>query len=142
MGSVTARASGRHWHGVRDRRGQAAVEVALVLPVFALLLVGVVEFARAWHAYQLLTDAAREGARTAVLANPLVTGDSVRAVVRNALQRGSLNLEGTEVVIEGLEDPSGTPLTVRLRYLHQIAVLGGTGGGTLELATTVVMRNE
>lgn len=53
----------------RRRNGQATVEFALVLPLVLLLLVGMLEFARAWNLHQTLTDAVREGARRAVLAN-------------------------------------------------------------------------
>lgn len=50
-------------------RGQATVEFALVLPVLLLLIVGVLEFARAWNLHQTLTDAVREGARRALIAH-------------------------------------------------------------------------
>jgi Flp pilus assembly protein TadG len=53
----------------RRRKGQATVEFALVLPLVLLLLVGMLEFARAWNLHQTLTDAVREGARRAVLGN-------------------------------------------------------------------------
>lgn len=45
-------------------RGAVAVEFALVLPVLLLALVGVVEFGRVFNAQIVLTNAAREGART------------------------------------------------------------------------------
>ena len=51
------------------RRGQALVEFALVLPLVLLLVVGMLEFARAWNLHQTMTDAVREGARRAVLAD-------------------------------------------------------------------------
>jgi TadE-like protein len=44
-------------------RGQAIVEFALVLPVLLLLLLGVIFFARAYNLQQVLSGAAREGAR-------------------------------------------------------------------------------
>jgi Flp pilus assembly protein TadG len=47
----------------RPRRGQALIEFALILPVILLLVVGMLEFARAWNLHQVMTDAAREGAR-------------------------------------------------------------------------------
>jgi Flp pilus assembly protein TadG len=55
--------------GHRTLRGQALVEFALVLPLVLLLVVGMLEFARAWNLHQVMTDAVREGARRAVLAN-------------------------------------------------------------------------
>jgi Flp pilus assembly protein TadG len=45
-------------------RGAVAVEFALVLPVLLLALVGIVEFGRVFNAQIVLTNAAREGART------------------------------------------------------------------------------
>ncbi|HVJ84022.1 MAG TPA: TadE/TadG family type IV pilus assembly protein [Caulifigura sp.] len=52
-----------------DRReGAAAVETALVLPLFFLIVFGVIEFGRAFMVAQLLTNAAREGARSAITA--------------------------------------------------------------------------
>jgi Flp pilus assembly protein TadG len=63
-----------------NRRGQAAVEMALVLPIFLLLVVGMLEFARAWNLHQSITDAVREGARRALIADsPPVPIDSVYA---------------------------------------------------------------
>ncbi|HEU5116665.1 MAG TPA: TadE/TadG family type IV pilus assembly protein [Isosphaeraceae bacterium] len=53
----------------RKRSGAAAVEMAMVLPVFVLIVLGVIEFARFGMAVQLLTTAAREGCRTASLPN-------------------------------------------------------------------------
>jgi Flp pilus assembly protein TadG len=53
----------------RDRRGrgQALVEFALVIPIFLLLLVAIFDMGRAVFAYNTLTNAAREGARIAIV---------------------------------------------------------------------------
>lgn len=52
----------------RERRtGQALVEFALVIPLFLLLLVGLFDLGRAVFAYNTLTNAAREGARMAIV---------------------------------------------------------------------------
>ena len=56
--------SRRRSHG---RRGQALVEFALVLPIFILLLVAIFDLGRAAFAYNTLTNAAREGARMAIV---------------------------------------------------------------------------
>ena len=45
------------------RMGSALVEMAFVLPIFVLLLVGLVEFSRVLMVKQVITNAAREGAR-------------------------------------------------------------------------------
>ena len=58
---------------IRDRtsrdEGVAAVEFALILPVLALILFGVLEFGRVWSQYQVFQGAAREGARCAAVAS-------------------------------------------------------------------------
>jgi len=64
------RAAGRH-RKIRRRRpaeqGQSIVEMAFALPILVLLLVVVVDAARAFDAYIVLTNAAREGARFATI---------------------------------------------------------------------------
>ncbi|MEX0716173.1 MAG: TadE/TadG family type IV pilus assembly protein [Planctomycetaceae bacterium] len=49
------------------RRGAALVEMALVLPIFFMVVLGVIEFGRAMMVAQLVTNSAREGARLGVL---------------------------------------------------------------------------
>jgi Flp pilus assembly protein TadG len=53
------------WRTVRHGadRGAAMVEFALVLPIFVLLLCGIVDFSRAFNTQLKLSDAAAEGAR-------------------------------------------------------------------------------
>ena len=52
-----------------DDRGAALVEFALVFPFLALILFGIIEFGLAMNDYQSLRQAAREGAREAVVGN-------------------------------------------------------------------------
>ncbi len=44
-------------------RGQSLVELALILPVLILVLLGILDFGRAFYAYNAISNAAREGAR-------------------------------------------------------------------------------
>lgn len=62
---MTAARDGRV--GRRRERGAAAVELALLLPVFLLVIAGIVDFGRALFTQITLTNAAREGARAAVV---------------------------------------------------------------------------
>ncbi|WHH60540.1 TadE family protein [Petroclostridium sp. X23] len=52
---------------LRDQRGQSIVEAAMVLPILLLILFSVFEFGRIFNAYMIITNAAREGARCAVV---------------------------------------------------------------------------
>ena len=52
---------------LKKKRGQAIVEFALILPVFILILLGIMEFGLVFHQYLVVTAASREGARVAAL---------------------------------------------------------------------------
>ena len=59
----------RTWHKVlrngKGRKGQGLVEFALVLPLLLLVLFGIVEFGRIFHAWLTIENAARQAARYA-----------------------------------------------------------------------------
>jgi Flp pilus assembly protein TadG len=48
---------------IRKQKGQALVEIALVLPILLLLLFGIIEFARILNTYIMVSNASREIAR-------------------------------------------------------------------------------
>ncbi len=70
----------------RDTRGTALLEAAVTIPVLLLISVGIFEFGRAYQTWQVLTNAAREGARIAVLPNSNTNGVETR--VRQYMQDG------------------------------------------------------
>lgn len=51
----------------RGLKGQALVEFALVLPILLILLLGILDFGRAIAAYNSVSNAARSGARVAIV---------------------------------------------------------------------------
>src|SRR5512141_2496274 len=69
-----------------DERGTALLETAMTLPLLLLVSVGIFEFGRAYQTWQVLTNAAREGARVAVL--EAYTDAQVTTTVRNYLTGG------------------------------------------------------
>jgi Flp pilus assembly protein TadG len=69
-------------HRTRDQRGAAAIEFALVLLPFFLLVFGAVDFGWAINKDVLINNAAREGAREGSL-NP--NAAAIAAVVRSSL---------------------------------------------------------
>src|SRR2546428_7880518 len=78
---------------LRNERGTAIIETALTLPLLLFIGVGIVEFGRAYQTSQVLTNAAREGARIAALSNS--AAGAVDAKVRQCLQSGGLASDGT-----------------------------------------------
>lgn len=83
--------------GRRQRaKAQALVEFALVLPIFLLILFVIFDFGRAIYAYNAISNAAREGGRTAIINQ---YPDAVRA--KAAQQATAVGLPTT--------DPGGCP---------------------------------
>lgn len=56
-----------HVGGMHRDSGAAAVELAIILPLLILIVAGIVDFGRAMYTQSILTNAAREGARAAVV---------------------------------------------------------------------------
>ncbi len=50
------------WRSGKGDRGAALVEFAIMLPVLAIILLGVIDLSRAYHLKNQLKNAAREGA--------------------------------------------------------------------------------
>ena len=97
----------------------AAVEFALVAPVFLLLVFSLFEFGRMMMVQQSLTNAAREGCREAVLATTINSSDVDKAV-RDYLQSITSKATNTGTVRvtvpAGLADcAAGTELTVAVQ---------------------------
>lgn len=90
-------------------RGQALVEMALVLPVFLLLFVGLFDLGSAVFSYNSLTNAAREGARLAI-----VNQDQASIVKRAEEQIAVAEIDSPNVTVGFYHDTSdGKPDTSR-----------------------------
>src|ERR671924_2092065 len=70
----------------KNERGAALLETAIIVPIILLISVGIFEFGRAYQTWQVLTNAAREGARIAVISG--TTDDAVRARINSYLTGG------------------------------------------------------
>ena len=125
----------------RDRRGQALVELALALPLLLLVLMGTMECGRIFHAYLVITNASREGARAGVTGAP---DSEIREKVKEAA--ASLGLTDAQISIAPDESvrERGVPLTVRVDYsLALVApVLDGIVTNPYPLSATTTMRVE
>lgn len=79
------------------RQGVAAVEFALVVPIFLLLVFGIIEFGRSLMVQQVLVNASREGARRAVLEN--ATASAVAETVSDYLKGASVDVPKSGITI-------------------------------------------
>jgi Flp pilus assembly protein TadG len=132
---------------LRNERGQAMVEFALVMPFLLMLVIAVFEFARAWNVYHAVTDAARLGARSAVVADPVATVDSVYAVVNRALARAAIDTTNATSTLTGWRGGTGTPATMTIQVPYRFVFLRPFLGWTaseagITLRSQFVMRNE
>jgi Flp pilus assembly protein TadG len=131
-------------HRTADRSGAAAVEFALVLPLLVLILFGIVEFAAAWHARQLITNAAREGARVAVVGNAMMPVATLVEEVQQAVERAAgsmIDLSNLTVTMEGVGVATSETAAVTLEYVYT-PLVGLVLRAPITLSTTSVMRNE
>jgi hypothetical protein len=143
----------------RNRKGQALIEFALVLPILLLVVVGMLEFARAWNLHQVMTDAVREGARRAVLANDWPV-DSVYAPMWRYMEQA-----GYQAIYASMGVCNGEPpnpncgstarpaaesnfkvhnelMTVSLSFPYRIWILGGGAGRAIIMKSSLTVRNE
>ena len=58
------------------QKGVAAVELAILLPMFGILLLGILEVGGMAHDYQVIENAAREGARFSALSSNDIDHDA------------------------------------------------------------------
>ena len=129
----------------RKRHGAAAVEFAVVAPIFFLMIFGMIEFGRAIMVQQVLTNAAREGARVAVLDSATPTASQVRSTVTNYLQ--SAGISGATVTMDPSEPTTagyGASVTVtaqvpfrNVSWLPPMFVSSSTN-----LRASTIMRRE
>jgi hypothetical protein len=139
-----------------NRKGQAAVELALVLPVVLLLVVGMLEFARAWNLHQSITDAVREGARRALVADtPPAPVDSVYAPMWRYLEQAGYDPTYAAMGVCNVTTPncestsrpaaqsdykkSGERITVVLSIPFRIFILGNR---PITMKSSLTVRNE
>ncbi len=95
----------------RRRRGAAVVELAITMPVLALLALGVTEFSQYVNAAQVVTNASRRGARLAAR-NATVTATEVQNDVKAFLTGAFPGLSGSSTAISvQVVNGSGTPIT-------------------------------
>lgn len=126
-----------------SRRGAAAVEFALVAPIFFVFVFGLIEFGRLVMVQQILTNAAREGCRVAILTTATTT--SVKNTVTNYLT--SAGISGATPTVSPDPPSSATSgqsvtvtVTVPFSSVSWLPTPQWLGGKTLTAVS--VMRTE
>ena len=140
---------------LKSDRGTALLEMALTLPLLLLVSIGIFEFGRAYQYEQVLTNAAREGARVAVL--PGQPDGAVQARVSAYLTAGQIakpssatvTVTQTQVSIGGATTVPGSKVTVNYPYsfmvlqpVARLVVHGTKVGSAFTMSAAAEMRNE
>lgn len=96
-------------------KGQSIVEIALLLPVLLLMLMGLLDFGRVYYVMVALNDAAQEGAAYAASRPNDTTGIAERAA---AASTGliTLSTDDVSVTIAGGTPTAGAAVTVAVAY--------------------------
>jgi hypothetical protein len=120
-------------------------EFALVLPLILFFMAGILEFGRAWNIKQAITDAAREGARYAVVQdNDIQTEDDVRAKIEERLALSGV--DSAVIAFSGVFHEAGET-TVTVSTPHRMGLVGvllGWAGApsVVTISTQATMRSE
>jgi Flp pilus assembly protein TadG len=130
------------------RQGAAAVEFAVVAPLLFLVIVGAIEFGRAMMSLELLSNAARQGARTGVLASS--SNSTITSAVNTSLANaGITGANSPTIKVNGQSVDASTAVTgdqitvtvsVPASNITWLPVSWFLSGKTL--SQTVVMRRE
>ncbi|MFC1788952.1 TadE/TadG family type IV pilus assembly protein [Thermodesulfobacteriota bacterium] len=111
---------------IKEQKGVAAVEFAIILPVLLLVLFGIIEFGIMFYDQAMMTNAAREGARAGIVyidEDDRLCNSGITAVVNTYAQNHLINFSSNSLVVPTSlrEDKDGNP-TVNCK---------GKSGGTL-----------
>jgi Flp pilus assembly protein TadG len=151
MASLNGRVAGPRRSG--SERGAEIIELAIVTPLFLLLIAALFDFGFLFRSWEVVTNAAREGARIGVL--PEYVCDDATPDVENRV-RAYLSASGitnaitvdvnTTPIVNGTDTFDACVVSVALEQpLPTLSVLGTlTGGsfGSVDVRANSVMRTE
>jgi Flp pilus assembly protein TadG len=144
----------RRWH---SERGAELIEFALVMPILLFIIAAIVDFGMMFRDFEVVTNAAREGARVGVLPNyqladvgPRVNAYLTAAGMNTVVQACPLSPGRVCVQDVPVSTAAGTftARAVQVQYVYNTGILGGFspmfGGtfGAVNLNAVAVMRTE
>jgi Flp pilus assembly protein TadG len=123
-----------------NQQGQSVLEMTIALPILLMLLIAVIDFARAFDAYIVLTNAVREGARTATRDLGL-DEQFIQELVRDDVVGSGTNI--TNMADFGVDDVTvetgSRAVTVTVSYEFEMWFAGIVGMDTVQLVKQSAM---
>jgi Flp pilus assembly protein TadG len=126
---------------IRNNKGQALVEFAIILPILLLLILGIVQFGMMINSYLSIQYAAREGARAGIVG-------STDSEIKNLIIADSPGLDSSKLTVtitpDLLSRKSGDTLTVGVSYSYNltIPVISSIFKNSIILSSQTSMRIE
>ena len=115
------------------QRGSVIVELALMLPLFSIFILGAIDFGVIIREHQVLQNAAREGARFSALpsnkidsSNPSATATAIRDKVINYLAQENITIASTTCTESPADQWNCGAITIRQKYPIPTIVNGVT----------------
>ncbi|MBW2643651.1 MAG: pilus assembly protein [Deltaproteobacteria bacterium] len=154
---------------IKDQNGGSLIEFAIVLPLLAILIFGIIEFSILFYNKAMVTNAAREGARAGIVFAPVRPSEAeLETIINNYAEAHLINFDQSQLLIKTFQHTdsdntvrdvddaitadvisSGEPLTVTLNYTYQFLVLPnvlelvkGSFTNTQLISAVSVMRYE
>jgi Flp pilus assembly protein TadG len=133
----------------RAERGAAVIELAVVLPLFLLVLFAIVEWGVMFYDQAVLSNASYVAARAAAVSgSTYTTASDVQTLAVATCQQQLISLGAAAVptaVATGVGSGTGNQVSVTVSYAYSGLGLGKllrTFAGTEALSSTTVMLNE
>jgi Flp pilus assembly protein TadG len=127
----------------------AMVEFVIILPILLMLVFAITEFGVLFGRWQTISNAAREGARTAVVFRTNCNATTVEAEVRQRVKDYAsplgITLADADIAVSGVCGAADTSSTVTVTFPYTFQVLPGFAAAvnpTIDLIGNSVMRNE
>jgi Flp pilus assembly protein TadG len=137
---------------LKGEKGAELVELAVVLPLLLILIAGIVDFGFLLQSFQVVTNAAREGARIGVL--PGYNTSDIQGRVASYITAAGLAGTPTTTVSAVSITPGGggsafPAVQVTVWYSHQylfirpmVTLINGVFAASKSFKATAVMRTE
>ena len=117
---------------IKNQKGAAAVEFAIVAPLLVLLVIGICEFGLLWYNSQVIINASREGARAGITRSADASSGGITAIVNNYCTNRLITFGGGSVPITSFPNgddnmnnatkPFGVDFSVQVNYIYNFLV--------------------
>lgn len=142
---------------IKDQKGGAIVEFAILLPLLVLLVIGAIEFGVLCYNKQIITNASREGARAGIIAfgrDSYSDNNQIEAIVENYCANHVITFSNSPDLDTDLNvtlDPDdrelttfifGDPFKVTVTYNYDFLIPSLFGLGDIITITSATMMKK